>query len=155
MLSLLGRKEVRMIGTPVLLRIASIASLLFAAGHTMGGMQSWSPPGETTVLQAMRSFRFDAEGVSRTYWDFYIGFGLLISVFLLVQAIVLWQLATLANRDAVQVRPIVAAFLISVVATGVLSWRFFFPVPLIFAIAIAACLGLALASARPHRASER
>ena len=27
----------------LLLRIGSIASLLFAAGHTLGGTQSWSP----------------------------------------------------------------------------------------------------------------
>jgi hypothetical protein len=141
-----------MITTPTLLRIASIVSLVLAAGHTLGGMQSWSPPGETAVLQAMRSFRFDAGGVSRTYWDFYIGFGLSISVFLLAQAVVLWQLATLAKRDLVQVRPILVVFLIAVIANAVLSWKFFFPVPLVLAIAIAACLGLTLASARSRPA---
>jgi hypothetical protein len=133
----------------LLLRIASIASLLLAAGHTLGGLQSWSPPGDTDVLQAMRSFRFDAEGVSRTYWDFYIGFGLIISVFLLAQAGVLWQLATVSKKDPVQVRPILSMLFISVLANAVLSWKFFFAVPVVLAIAIASSLGLALAVARP------
>jgi hypothetical protein len=133
----------------MLLRIASIASLLFAAGHTLGGLQSWSPPGDTDVLQAMRSFRFDAEGVSRTYWDFYIGFGLIISVFLLAQAGVLWQLATVSKKDPVQVRPILSMLFIAVLANAVLSWKFFFAVPVVLAIAIASSLGLALAVARP------
>jgi hypothetical protein len=145
-----------MITTPTLLRIASIVTLVLAAGHTFGGMQSWSPPGETAVLQAMRSFRFDAGGVSRTYWDFYISFGLSISVFLLAQAVVLWQLATLAKRDLAQVRPILVVILIAVIARAVLSWKFkfFLPVPLVLATAIAACLGLALVSARSRPASE-
>jgi hypothetical protein len=133
----------------LLLRIASIASLLLAAGHTLGGLQSWSPPGNTDVLQAMRSFRFDAVGVRRTYWDFYIGFGLIISVFLLAQAGVLWQLATVSKKDPVQVRPILSMLFISVLANAVLSWKFFFAVPVVLAIAIASSLGLALAVARP------
>jgi hypothetical protein len=46
------------------LRITSLVTLIFAAGHSLGGMESWSPMGETEVLKAMKSFRFDAEGMS-------------------------------------------------------------------------------------------
>ena len=46
----------------------------------------------------MRQFQFEAEGVTRTYWEFYIGFGVMISVFLLVQAVMLWQLAAVSRR---------------------------------------------------------
>jgi len=45
--------------TSLLLRVASIISLLFAAGHTLGGRNAWSPAGENNVLQAMRTVRFD------------------------------------------------------------------------------------------------
>ena len=48
----------------LLLRIASIITLLIAAGHSSGGLGFWSPAGETDVLRAMRSFHFDAAGVS-------------------------------------------------------------------------------------------
>jgi hypothetical protein len=32
--------------TSLLLRIASVISLVFAPGHTLGGLQKWSPMGE-------------------------------------------------------------------------------------------------------------
>ena len=142
------------ISTSMMLRAASIITLLFAAGHTLGGLQSWSPAGETEVLREMRSFRFDADGVNRTYWDFYIGFGLMISVFMLGQSVVLWQLAGIFNRDAASVRPILSVFLLSTVAIAALAWRFFFTVPLVMALASAFSLGLALAVA-PRQSAQR
>jgi hypothetical protein len=84
----------------IVLRITSIITLLFAAGHSLGGLESWSPVGENEVLKAMQSFRFDAEGVSRTYLDFYLGFGFILSVYLFLQAVLLWQLAALAKTEA-------------------------------------------------------
>jgi hypothetical protein len=130
------------------LRIASVVSLLFAAGHTLGGTESWSPPGETEVLRAMRSFRFDAEGVSRTYSDFYLGFGLTIGVYLLLQAVLLWQLATMAKADPVGVRPPIASFFLASVASAIVSWRYIFAVPVVFSVVVAACLGAAFLTAR-------
>ena len=135
----------------VFLRVASILSLLFAGGHTLGGSQSWSPAGETEVLQAMRSFRFDAEGVSRTYLEFYLGFGFILSVYLLLQAVVLWQLATLARVEPARLRPLVAAFLLAQVASGVLEWKFIFAVPMVFSALIALSLGAALYASRRTR----
>src|SRR6266850_7272773 len=61
--------------TALWLRIASVISLVFTAGHTLGGRRSWSFSGEAEVLNAMRTFRFQAFGVSWTYMDFYRGFG--------------------------------------------------------------------------------
>ena len=131
----------------LLLRIASILSFLFAAGHTSGGLSSWSPPGETEVLRAMRSFHFDAAGVSRSYLDFYLGFGFILSIYLLAQAVVLWQLASLAKAAAIQVRPLVGTLLVASVGCAFLSWRFMFLVPVLSCAAIAVCLGLAFYAA--------
>jgi len=125
------------------LRIASAIALLFALGHTLGAMESWSPQGETPVLAQMKSFRFDAMGVSRTYWDFYFGFGLLISVFLLLQAVVLRQLTSIALSEPTRVRPLVGSFFVASVASALLIWKFIFTVPVLFSIAISICLGLA------------
>ena len=131
----------------LLLRIASILTLLFAAGHTTGGLSFWSPAGETEVLRAMRSFHFDAAGVSRTYLDFYLGFGFIISIYLLAQAVALWQLASMAKADPIQVRPLVGTFLVASVMSAFLSWRFIFLVPVISCTAVAVCLGLAFYAA--------
>jgi len=132
----------------ILLRIGSIITLLYFTGHTAG--MPWTPaagPGELPVIEAMKTHRFETEGFARTYWDFYSGFGVIISAFLLLQAVVLWQLGSLARTGAVQVRPIVASFLVAFVVNAILVWMFFFAVPAVTAAAIAICLGLAFYSA--------
>jgi hypothetical protein len=131
----------------IVLRITSILSLLFAVLHTLGGADSWSPVGETDVLRAMRSYHFDAGGVSRTYLDFYLGLGFSVGVFLLLQAVLLWQLATLAKVDSVRVRPMIVSFIVASLACAFLSWKFIFVVPAIFSVVIAALLGLAFYAA--------
>ena len=132
----------------LLLRIASIISFLFAAGHTLGGRKDWSPQGENQVLEAMRTVRFETFGVSRTYLDFFRGFGFTITVFLAVQAVVLWQLATIASTNALEVRGIVASFAVAALGCGILSWKFIFPIPAAFSAALTICLVLAIAVAR-------
>jgi hypothetical protein len=134
----------------LLLRIAAVITLLYCAGHTIG--MPWTPatgPQEAAVLAAMKSTRFDAMGSARTYWDFYFGFGVAISFYLALQAVVLWQLAALASGDASRVRPIIAAFFAAFVANAIVVWTFFFALPLILATAIAICLALAFLAARP------
>src|SRR6185369_3743946 len=90
---LVSHARVTLMTTTLWLRISSIVSLLFAAGHTLGGFQEWSPVGDNPVLRSMKDVHFDTMGVNRSYFDFYMGFGWSISVILLMQAILLWQLA--------------------------------------------------------------
>ena len=138
----------------ILLRIAAAATLLYCVGHTMG--MPWTPatgPQEAAVIEAMKSVRFDVMRSARTYWDFYVGFGAVISGYLAAQAVVLWQLGTLAKNDAARIRPIVAAFFLAFLVNAILVWAFFFVVPLILAIAVTVCLGLAYALARPTRSA--
>jgi len=96
----------------------------------------------------MRTFRFDVAGVNRSYLEFYLGFGYSLSVFLAMQAIVLWQVGTLARTDRIQARPLIVTFLLASIASGIVSWKFIFPVPVYFGAAITACLGLALVAGR-------
>ena len=138
------------------LRSAAILTLLYCAGHTIG--MPWTPytdPEATSILEAMRSHSFEAEGFKGTYWDLYFGFGLIISVYLLVQGAVLWQLASLAKTDALRVRPIVVSFLIAFVINAALSWKYFFAVPVVLAGLIAICLAIALVLAGRPQAAER
>ena len=125
------------------LRIASIVSLLFAAGHTMGGTQSWSPPGRTEVLRAMRSFRFDAEGARRSYHHLDLGSEFFtISVYMLLQAVLLWQVATIARSEPCpRVRPLIASFFLASLASAFVSWRFIFAIPVVFSTPLAGGLG--------------
>ena len=129
------------------LRITSLITLVFAAGHSLGGMGSWSPVGDTEVLRAMQSFRFDAGGVTRTYFDFYLGFGWILSVYLCLQALLLWQLAALAKTEALRLRPLVASFFVASIVSAGLSWKFIFAVPAVSFSVIAVGFGIAFFSA--------
>jgi len=134
--------------TSTFLRVASIITLLYFAGHTSG--IPWTVdvgPEGMQVIDAMKGHSFDAFGSTRTYWDFYVGFGITISLLLLVLAVVLWQLASLAKTDASRVRPIVASFLVAFIINTVLAWKYFFVIPLVTSAAISVCLALAVVSA--------
>lgn len=136
-----------------LLRIAAILSLLYCLGHSAG--MPWTPSegGHTDlVVGGMKSFRFDVFGTMRSYWDFYQGFGLTLSVLQLLGAVVLWLLAGLAADAPERVRPFVLAFLVASVAQVVLVVRFFFLPPLVLTVAVTIFLGLAAWKLQPRYA---
>ena len=134
--------------TTLFLRIASAISLLFTLGHSSGGLQKWSPMGDNDVLKAMRAVHFDVMGANRSYLDFYMGFGWSISVAMLMQTVLLWQMASLARTNAASVRPMIAVIALATVASGVIAWRFIFPVPALFSIALVIPLAAAYFVAR-------
>jgi hypothetical protein len=109
--------------TTLWLRVSSVITALFAAGHTLGGLKYWSPMGENAVLQAMRSVRFDVMGANRSYLDFYLGFGYSLSVIQAMLAILLWQFATMARTNAASVRPMIAVIILAVAACAVIAGR--------------------------------
>jgi hypothetical protein len=134
--------------TTLWLRISSIISLLFAIGHTLGGLKYWSPMGDNPVLQAMRTVHFNALGVNRSYFDFYMGFGYSISVSQVMLTILLWQFSTLARTDSLRVRPMIMVVALAIAVGGLVAWRFIFPVPALFSLALVATLIMAFAVAR-------
>lgn len=129
------------------LRVAAVIMALFAVGHTMGGQKAWSPLGETPVLQAMREFRFDAMGTSRSYFEFYLGFGYVITVLQLMQAVLLWQVGGLARENARRMRPVIGTFLVAAVASTIVTWRYIFLVPTIFSMVYTVAVALAFVTA--------
>jgi hypothetical protein len=127
-----------------LLRVAAGVTLLYLIGHLMG--YPWTPiEGEQTnaVVEVMQAYRFDLMGSTRTYWHFYVGFGIAIAGYMLIQAVVLWQLASLAKSDAVRVRPVILTFLVGFALNAIVTWLFIFTMPALFAVAITVSLGLA------------
>jgi hypothetical protein len=138
----------------IFLRIASVLTFLHAALHTIGGVFGGAAPGvQQATVAVMKANEFAVLGVTRSYWDFYMGFGLVVSVFLTMEAVVFWQLGSLAKADALRLRPVVATFLIGYLGAAVVSYRYFFAGPVITEILIALCLGLALASAKQGAAA--
>ncbi|PYX38330.1 MAG: hypothetical protein DMG81_12070 [Acidobacteria bacterium] len=124
----------------ILYRVAAVCLLLFAVGHTVGFRQSDPQWGVDALLTSMRSIHFDVQGCNRTYWDFFVGFGLFVTVFLLLASVIAWQLGSLPAETLGQVRGIAWALAIGCAAVAVLSWRYFFVVPIVFSMVITVCL---------------
>ncbi len=120
----------------ILYRSASVLLLLFAAGHTFGFRQNNPEWGAEAVIALMRSVHFDAQGFTRTYWDFFSAFGLFFSVFLLFSAVLAWLLGGLPAETLVRVRSIAWALAICYVAITGLSFRYAFTTPLVFSVLI-------------------
>lgn len=137
-----------LVSTKVWLRISAIISLLFAVGHTLGGMQNWSPIADNPVLQSMRTVHFAIMGVNRSYLDFFMGFGYSLSVSMFLQSVLLWMLSNLARTHAAIAQPMIAAFAVAAGLGGLIAWRYIFPVPALFALVLFAVLVVAFASAR-------
>jgi len=132
-------------------RIAAVLLLLFAVGHTLGFRQNNPEWGASSVIGSMQSVHVNAQGFTRTYWDFFSAFGFFFSVFLLFTAVVAWQLGglTAASFDAFM-RRIAWALAICFVAVTALSWRYAFTTPSVFSTIITLCLIVAAwLSAKP------
>ncbi len=127
----------------ILYRVSSVLLLLFAAGHTFGFRQNNPEWQADAVLGLMRSVHFDAQGFTRTYWDFFSAFGLFFTVFLLFAAVLAWLLAALPAEILARVGNIAWALAICFVAVTALTWRYAFTTPLVFSILITLCLILA------------
>ena len=119
-------------------RIAAVLLMLFDAGHTSGF--PWSDPRWGVDLGSMRSTHFYIMGFSRTYWDFYVGFGLFVSVFLLLAVVLAWQLGSLPPESLALMRGTAWAFAFCFAAITVLNWKFFFMIPIVFSIVTTLCL---------------
>jgi hypothetical protein len=124
--------------TRVIYRIAAVLILLFDVGHSAG--YPWSDPSWGVDLRTIQSSHFQVIGFSRTYWDFYVGFGLFVSVFLILAAILAWQLSSLPAETLRLVRVTAWALTICFAAVTVLSWMFFFTIPIAFSAVITVCL---------------
>jgi hypothetical protein len=133
------------------LRIAAVIAALYAAGHTAG--RPWTPthdPLAQGVVVAMREVHFSAVGLTRSYWDFYQGFGVALSVLLAMEAILLWQLAGLARTRRPPVGNLHAPGGLPGARRGRESLHL--RAPLWLSLAIAACLAVALS--RPLRRDD-
>jgi hypothetical protein len=141
---------------PVLfLRIASVLAFIHAALHTIGGVFGKATPGPATVaVQAMKMNQFLVMGNTRSYWDFYRGMGLAVTICLTAEAVVFWQLSSLAKTDAPRLRSILAVFAAAYIVFAVNSYAYFFIAPVITEILIAVFLGLAIATTRSTVAAE-
>ena len=119
-------------------RIATYLLVLFFLGHTGGGMlaQKSLGPAADTVFTAMKTVHFDFNGSDCTWYGFWFGFGLTVSVFLLLSAVISWQLDSVSREQWPAVSVIAWALVGSHVVNTALSFKYFFVGPGIFGTAV-------------------
>jgi len=123
-------------------RIASYLLVLFCAGHTVGGMLSQQSlgPESDAVFSLMKAVHFNFNGSRCTWYGFWFGFGLMVSVFLLFSALVAWQLDKVGSENWPAVSAIAWALAVSHLCNAVVSWAYFFTGAGILASAVAILL---------------
>jgi hypothetical protein len=127
----------------VWLRVLAVVLGLFALGHTLGTAAPKVTRGmrEAVVFQAMQGYRFPVMGFDRTYWDFYRGFALTVSVLMFALAALAWQLAAVSRRAPSEALPMAVTLLVGCVGILVLSLEFFFAPPIVFSVAAVGVAG--------------
>lgn len=124
----------------ILYKVSAVFLVLFALGRTLGFRKvdpKWNAEG---VVSGMRSVSFDVQGFRRSYWNFFSGFGLFVSVLLVFAAILAWQLGSMP-REALAAVPVIRwSFAICFVVITAFTWRYFFVAPGVFSSLVA--LGL-------------
>ncbi len=121
-------------------RIAAVILLLFAVGHTLGFRQTDPSWGLDGMLASMRSIHFNAMGFSRTYWDFFVGAGFHVALFLLFCAVLAWQLGGLSAETLTRLRVVRWAFALCFAGVAVVSGLYLFAIPLGFSLVSTICL---------------
>lgn len=130
--------------SPVLLyRLAAVLLLLFAAGHQLGFRHLDPRWHAEAVVQAMQGTTFPVNGFTRRYWDFFSGFGFFVTILLLFSAVLAWRLGSVTLETRGELMLVCWAFALAYVGIALMTWRYFFIVPGIFATLVAASLVLA------------
>ena len=127
-----------------LYRVSSYLLIFFAFTHTVGGLLSKSGHGKEAdaVLSSMKAVHFDVMCAACTYYDFYFGFGISVSVFFLFSAFVAWFIGGMKPGERRAVSPLVWALFISYLLVAVISRVYFFIAPGVTATIIAVLLGI-------------
>jgi hypothetical protein len=101
----------------------------------------------------MKANTFPLMGNTRSYWDFYRGLGLAVTLFLTAESVLMWQLASLAKSNARQLRPMMVTLLLAYAVLTVNSYEYFFLGPVIAEILIVACFAIAIVTAGMPKAA--
>ncbi len=130
-------------------RIAFGLALFLAAGHTFGAVLAAPAEGtdEPALRDAMRRYRFTAMGMTRSYWDAYLGSGWTITAFILGTAALTWFLGPVAETAPALARPLLVALAGTYALVAAIGARYFVTAPIVVSALIALALGMAARAA--------
>jgi hypothetical protein len=119
-------------------RLATCLLALFFLGHTGGGMlaQKSLGPASDAVFAQMKTTHFIFNGADCTWYGFWFGFGLTVSIFLAFSAVALWQLDKVEAQAWPQVAGLAWALAVAHALNAALAFKYFFLGPTLFGVLI-------------------
>ena len=127
-------------------RALAVILAFFTLGHTLGTRHAiTTAPGEAAVITGMQGYRVPVMGFLRSYWDFYRGFSVTISVLLAALAVIAWQTAALSRRSPREAIPFAYTLLIALFANAIVSFSYFFTAPMVTSTLAVVCAGIGAA----------
>jgi hypothetical protein len=137
-------KEEQIMNTTLLFRVAAVLLILFAAAHTFGFLSFTPPtPEGAAVRDAMNNVHFQIKNHSYSYGNFYRGFGLFATAYLLFAAFLAWHLGAMAAKHPQAIGSLAWVFFGLQLVSMAVSWIYFAPPPAISSGLVAACVGWA------------
>jgi hypothetical protein len=128
----------------LLYRIAAVVLILFAAGHTFGFLKFKPPsPEGVAVRDAMDTVNLQVNSGKVTYGDFYRGFGLFCTAYLLFTAYIAWFLGGMAQTNPQAIGTMAWIFFALQLVSLALSWIYFLPPPIVLSAVVSICTGWA------------
>jgi len=127
-------------------RALAVILALFTLGHTVGTIHAvTTAPEEAAVIAGMQGYQVPVMGFLRTYWEFYRGFSISITVLLATLAVIAWQLATLSRRNPREALPLGVTLLLACVGQAIVSVVYFFTAPILMSLVAVVCAGMGVA----------
>ena len=129
--------------------------LVTGIGHLVGGFCCWAHPwnssaqGDAGPRRGSRvcghaGFSFSCDGFERTYWEFYRGFALIISLQLLLMMAFAWQASTISRHSRRLALPLAITLQLGCVGLAILGWMFFFGAPIVLSVVAVICSTVAV-----------
>ena len=111
------------------LRIASIIMLLHDVGHTIGhlGWKQGTDPVKQEVIRQMTENKFPFMGTTRSFGEYYEGYGTTSILALLLFAALLWILSGAEPRNAALTRKLLVVISVILLGWGIVELIYFFP----------------------------
>jgi len=127
-------------------RALAVILAFYTLGHSVGTRHAiTTAPEEAAVITGMQGYRVPVMGFLRSYWDFYRGFSVTISVLLAALAVIAWQTGTLSRRSPREALPFAYTLLIACSANALVSFAYFFTAPMVTSTLSVVCAGIGAA----------
>ena len=140
--------------TKLLTRVAAFLMVFHAFAHNIG-MSQWKiakNPEQQAVISGMTDHRFPFMGAVHSFGDSFTGFGAVATIFMLLVAFLLWHTGGFAAAQPGISKKFLFLLFLSLAATCIVEFIYFFPFAAIITLLAAVLTGVAAIGLRNAKA---